>query len=856
MKQRLKKATVILTLMIVLCMQNAMAADVVNQDFSSGDVNPLNAVNLANTADNSNIVKFTGFQGGGIFKNSESPVVTQVSGGVILTDVTGSDDSKMIILGADGLPDTTNNEFTWIEMNFGSPKNIKGFSFDFHKPGNAKTAIVAYSSADGNTWSSFVSFLEVDPPTGDWATINHPNAEATGAQFVRLYISKVSTATPGAISIDNIVITEKASTTDSTASNDTADAVYYTPLTVAAPGVLANDTLIGSDKLNISTALVGDQGGSVILAADGGYTYTQNSPTFTGSEVFTYEVVDDSGASLTPAVTATITITTAEKLPSTLTADNFSIERNNNLTTENVLLNDNIALPDTLDTITDGSTTENGTVSLLANGNFTYTPATNFKGVDTFTYTVNGIDATVSIVVYDPAFKTSLGGLISEGTNWADTAIPTYNEQGIIVSGVVATFANDNLQDINQMNLRIDEGAVLKPAFGNSPYDIDSSIVHINGGSFNSIDTSTRYLRLYETTQDTTITIDSGIFTTNAFQMFAPVEVYINSGELNLGAQTFKFKTADLAYTDFLTVSGGTVNLTLEIDTTELGAGSYSINFTENSNGSIDIAAHNDKSSALTYWTGLWDTDKLKYKGQSKSDLTTTRAPQDFNNFFIINDTTFALELDPTLTPVLGLEVTQTGSTLTWSVTDEIDIKEYHIINVTTNELINVVLAGELNYSYELESGVQVKLVVKDNSGLADTYYPTNGKVESVEYNLTAGWNLITIVGENADLSALKAVVGNQFWAWDGSAYEVVTNPEPTQAIWVYSPMASDATITVEKSDATIELIQGWNMVGPVNNCKTPETATFIYSWNNIYQEVIKNDDMLIRKVGYWIFSQ
>ena len=79
----------------------------------------------------------------------------------------------------------------------------------------------------------------------------------------------------------------------------------YSTLTVAAPGVLGNDTDVDGSPL--TAALVADVShGALTLAADGGYVY-QPAAGFVGNDVFTYRAFDGSAYS-TPA-TVTIAVT-------------------------------------------------------------------------------------------------------------------------------------------------------------------------------------------------------------------------------------------------------------------------------------------------------------------------------------------------------------------------------------------------------------------------------------------------------------------------------------------------------------------------------------------------------------------
>jgi VCBS repeat-containing protein len=79
-----------------------------------------------------------------------------------------------------------------------------------------------------------------------------------------------------------------------------------TVLTVAAPGVLANDTDINPDSFLTAILVSGPANGTLTLNADGSFTYTPNA-NFNGTDTFTYTVSDGGLESVTPA-TVTITV--------------------------------------------------------------------------------------------------------------------------------------------------------------------------------------------------------------------------------------------------------------------------------------------------------------------------------------------------------------------------------------------------------------------------------------------------------------------------------------------------------------------------------------------------------------------
>jgi VCBS repeat-containing protein len=155
-----------------------------------------------------------------------------------------------------------------------------------------------------------------------------------------------------------------------------------TPLTVATPGVLGNDTDPDGDSL--SAALVsGPAHGSLDLNANGGFTYTPDAD-FNGTDTFTYQASDGTAQSNPATVTITVipvndppaatddASTTAEDTPLTVAAPG-------------VLANDSDPDNNPLSAVL-VSGPSHGTLTLNPDGSFTYTPATNHTGSDSFTY--------------------------------------------------------------------------------------------------------------------------------------------------------------------------------------------------------------------------------------------------------------------------------------------------------------------------------------------------------------------------------------------------------------------------------------------------------------------------------------
>ncbi|MEA4931871.1 MAG: Ig-like domain-containing protein, partial [Anaerolineaceae bacterium] len=169
------------------------------------------------------------------------------------------------------------------------------------------------------------------------------------------------------------------------ALNDSYTVAEDGVLSVAARGVLTNDTDL--DPTILTAGKVSDPvNGTLTLNADGSFTYTPNA-NFNGTDTFTYKAND--GLADSNVATVTITVTAVNDAPVAVN-DTYSTSFETTLT---------VALPGVLDNDTDadGDTltaalvtgVNNGSLTLNANGSFTYTPNANFNGVDTFTYKAN-----------------------------------------------------------------------------------------------------------------------------------------------------------------------------------------------------------------------------------------------------------------------------------------------------------------------------------------------------------------------------------------------------------------------------------------------------------------------------------
>ncbi len=173
----------------------------------------------------------------------------------------------------------------------------------------------------------------------------------------------------------------------------------------------------------------------------------QPAANYSGSDSFTFRVSD--GVAASNVATVSITILPMNDAPAA-SGENYSVQAGGTLT---------VNAPGVLgnDTDIDGpslsaqqvSGPSNGTLSLAANGSFTYVPATGFTGTDTFTYrvsdgTATSAPATVLVQVtavpsggpiFTAAFNSGQDGFSYGDDLFRGTAQPSYSVGARVTTG-------------------------------------------------------------------------------------------------------------------------------------------------------------------------------------------------------------------------------------------------------------------------------------------------------------------------------------------------------------------------------------------------------------------------------------
>ena len=171
---------------------------------------------------------------------------------------------------------------------------------------------------------------------------------------------------------------------------DAVDDSYETAedeaLHITAPGLLTNDSDPDGDDLTI-TSMSNGAHGAVSHAGDGSFSYTPSADWY-GTDTFTYTVSDGNGG--TDEATVTVSVTPVNDAPVAV-ADSYSTPEDTALVVGSaggVLANDSDVDHDPISAVK-VSDPAHGTLSLAANGAFTYTPEAGWNGTDSFTYKAN-----------------------------------------------------------------------------------------------------------------------------------------------------------------------------------------------------------------------------------------------------------------------------------------------------------------------------------------------------------------------------------------------------------------------------------------------------------------------------------
>ncbi|SFJ63362.1 SprB repeat-containing protein, partial [Olleya namhaensis] len=251
----------------------------------------------------------------------------------------------------------------------GTPITIPVISNDFDPDGDTITVTNTTTPDNGTVTIS---------PTGE--IIYTPNDGFIGEDTFTYTIC--DDANPALCDTATVTVTVQPTDSPNT-TNANDDAYTTTPGADVTENVLVNDNDIEGDNQTV-TANTNPTNGTVTMSPSGDFTYTPN-PGYTGADSFTYTICDDNADQACDTATVYITVGGIANTTDAIADINNTFQ--DQPVTGNVLTNDEDFEGDN-QTVTANTDPANGTVTIDAAGNYTYTPNAGFTGEDTFTYTI------------------------------------------------------------------------------------------------------------------------------------------------------------------------------------------------------------------------------------------------------------------------------------------------------------------------------------------------------------------------------------------------------------------------------------------------------------------------------------
>jgi VCBS repeat-containing protein len=245
--------------------------------------------------------------------------------------------------------------------------------------------------------------------------------------------------------------------------------------------VLSNDTDADAGTTLHATVVNGPSNGQLVLNDNGSFTYTP-SANWNGSDSFTYKVNDGTVDGNTAIVNIAVTPVND---PVQAVNDTNSGPEDGGAITGNVLTNDNATNVDVGETLTvspaSGTTTNGGTWSINGVGAYTYSPALNFNGTDSFNYTVS--DASTS----------SVGTVTITVTPVNDAPVAGNDAYSLPTNGTLTTTAGTGVlaNDTDVENSPLTAVLVSGPAHGTLNLNPNGSFTYTPTSAYSGSDTFT-----------------------------------------------------------------------------------------------------------------------------------------------------------------------------------------------------------------------------------------------------------------------------------------------------------------------------------------------------------------------------
>jgi Ca2+-binding RTX toxin-like protein len=292
---------------------------------------------------------------------------------------------------------------------------------------------------DGNT----LSIMSVGGATHGSVVLSGGNVVFTPAANYNGPASFTYTASDGQGGTSTATVTVNvASVNDApVAANDSVTATEDTPLVITPATLLGNDSDVDGNTLSI-TGVGGATHGSVTLS--NGNVVFSPAANYNGPASFTYTASDGQGG--TSTATVTVNVTAVNDAPVAANDSVSATEDTPLVIAPATLLGNDSDIDGNVLSITGVGGATHGTVA-LSNGNVVFTPASNYNGPASFTYTVSdGQGGTTTATV-----NVSVNAVNDAPTPSPDSVETTTNTP--IVLAPAALLANDSDPDGDALSI-------------------------------------------------------------------------------------------------------------------------------------------------------------------------------------------------------------------------------------------------------------------------------------------------------------------------------------------------------------------------------------------------------------------
>ena len=654
------------------------------------------------------------------------------------------------------------------------------------------------TDADGDAMTVSI----VNPPQHGTVTLNSdgsfnymPSADFSGVDGFS-YIASDGTASS---EVATVTINVNPANDGPVGAGDEYTTDEDTPLAIdAAAGVLANDTDADGDPLT-AALVAGPANGTLSMNPDGSFNYTPNAD-FSGSDSFTYSVSD--GEVTSDPITVTITVNPANDGPAGA-ADEYAVDEDAVLTIDaagGVLANDTDADGDPLNAaVVTGPA--NGTLTMNADGSFTYTPSANFSGSDSFTYTASDGSATS-----DPITVTITVNPLSDAPLAAADEY-TVAEDEVLTIAAPGVLGNDTDADGDPLTATVVSG----PVNGTLAMNADGSFSYTPNADFSGSDSFTYSAGDGTSASEATVTI--------------------NVTSANDGPTA----TADEYATDENTALVIAAPGVLENDSDPEGDPLTAVLVSGPANGTLAMNA--DGSFTYTPTTGFSGTDSFVYKandGSAESEATVTITVNPFLGAPVLFDDAYSTGEDVTLTAgvdlgVLANDFDAEGGTLTATL---ITPPEHGTLTLNADGSFSFAPEanwhGTATFVYEAESseGATVQATA------SITVQPLNDMpvASADEFNVQPGVELTgTLLGNDTDID------GDPLTArllWGPTSGELVLNTDGTFSYMADEGFTGDDQFYYQASDgmANSNVVLVTMHVGALTENQLPASAEDSYT--------------------------